>query len=309
MQRLKDIVGNSQARTYLSHMIEHNRVHHTLLFHGPQGVGKATYALAFARELDISPVDITCFEPEGKANIHTIESMQQVKKAAREHPFQSDRKLLLIKEADKMLPSSANALLKTLEEPLDSTLIILTTTKIEQVLETIQSRACLVPFRALTHEEVDHFLSSSEMTQEQRAKAVKASQGSIQKALAFESEIAVERDVSNFCKAIVTQDPQEAFRMIQVFEEVDIEHVLTLVLHYFRDLVLERTSDDTSLLFFPENAVVYASMRTYTLPELSDVIQAIHEAYASIEFHLKNRSILEGLTAKLIQKGMSLSIS
>lgn len=54
-----------------------------------------------------------------------------------------DHKVLVIENIERMNGASANAFLKSLEEPLPGRIIIATTSNLERVLPTIQSRALL----------------------------------------------------------------------------------------------------------------------------------------------------------------------
>ncbi len=57
---------------------------------------------------------------------------------------------MLLENIERMNPSSANAFLKAAEEPLAGRIIIATTTHPAQIMETIVSRAIVIPFQALT---------------------------------------------------------------------------------------------------------------------------------------------------------------
>lgn len=70
-------------------------------------------------------------------------------------------KVVLIENIERMTGEAANAFLKTCEEPLPKRLIIATTANVNQLLETIISRAIIVKFHALNDEEI-----SSRMEQE-----------------------------------------------------------------------------------------------------------------------------------------------
>jgi len=71
---------------------------------------------------------------------YTIAAVRSLKKFLSQKPFNHDSKIIYIPEAENLNPESQNALLKTLEEPGDNNYLILTTTKITQLLPTIISR-------------------------------------------------------------------------------------------------------------------------------------------------------------------------
>jgi DNA polymerase III delta prime subunit len=88
---------------------------------------------------DIHP-DLHFYAPEGKAHLHTMASMQKMVREMSLPPFEAKAKVFIISEAEKMLPSSSNALLKTLEEPIDNSYFLLLTDQPELLLPTILSR-------------------------------------------------------------------------------------------------------------------------------------------------------------------------
>ena len=64
-------------------------------------------------------------------------------------PFEAKAKVFIIKDADRMLPPSANALLKTLEEPTYDSYIIMTTSNLDEILPTIASRCFKINFSSI----------------------------------------------------------------------------------------------------------------------------------------------------------------
>jgi len=73
-----------------------------------------------------------------------INQIRQLKKRLQLKPYQSKFKIALLLEAEKLTIEAQNALLKTLEEPPDNSIIILTTTHPELLLPTIISRCRII---------------------------------------------------------------------------------------------------------------------------------------------------------------------
>lgn len=90
-------------------------------------------------ETGIHP-DLTLFHPEGKINLHPIEAMRRLIHEVNMAPFEARCKVFVIFEAEKMQAPSANALLKTLEEPSAHSYILLLTDDSKALLPTILSR-------------------------------------------------------------------------------------------------------------------------------------------------------------------------
>lgn len=79
-------------------------------------------------------------EPESKARKILTEQMRNLEEALHLKPQLSSYKVVVIHDADRMVPAAANAFLKTLEEPPDKTVLLLVTLLPEALLETIRSR-------------------------------------------------------------------------------------------------------------------------------------------------------------------------
>ena len=98
--------------------------------------------------------DLHIYQPEGKTRLHSIENMRKFVEEANKPPFESVRKVFIFHYAERMLPSSANTLLKTLEEPREDTLIFLLSAHPEEILPTILSRCVRFSLPKTAQEEV-----------------------------------------------------------------------------------------------------------------------------------------------------------
>lgn len=123
-----NIIGNNAVKQKLQKSLEQNKVSHSYLFIGKQGIGKKLMAEDFAkgilesRSYDNNP-DLLYIEPDG--NSIKIEQIRQIQKEIQEKPIVSGKKVCIIDDADKMTKEAQNCLLKTLEEPPTYATIIL----------------------------------------------------------------------------------------------------------------------------------------------------------------------------------------
>jgi DNA polymerase-3 subunit delta' len=142
----------------LASRITVNKLHHALLIQGPSGLGKSSFALQLARLLlcKARDGDNVCGQCQScllnaattHPDLHVVESdkqigVDQIRDAIKKlvsSAHMSGAKVLIIYHAHTMTESSANALLKTLEEPTANTFLLLTTDKPERLLPTIKSR-------------------------------------------------------------------------------------------------------------------------------------------------------------------------
>ena len=190
--------GNVHVTRALERMIAQDRIAQTLLFAGPEGVGKATLGRRFAARLlghpgkierdDLSlphnlesiaqrerwpadkrnqdPLlfashpDFVTFSPDGPLRQISIEQMRLLKDRAPFKPLRGNRRIFLIDHIDRAGEQAANSLLKTLEEPPEHLILILTAENAYDLLPTIRSRA--VPFwlAPLSDEEMKQFAAA-----------------------------------------------------------------------------------------------------------------------------------------------------
>ncbi|NGX37470.1 MAG: DNA polymerase III subunit gamma/tau [Chlamydiae bacterium] len=119
-------------------------------------------ALALAKELIGSAKidsgnhpDLHIYIPEGKSDLHPMANMQTLIREMALPPFESPCKVFLIEDAEKMLPSASNALLKTLEEPSPDTFFILLTNHPDRLLPTVRSRLHPISYTQIDPEAFD----------------------------------------------------------------------------------------------------------------------------------------------------------
>jgi DNA polymerase-3 subunit delta' len=202
--------GNQHVQTTLEKMIERERIPQTLLFAGLEGLGKATLARRFAARLlggaekieqdDLtleanqslitsrekltaekrnedplcfgSHPDFLTFAPDGPLRQIGIPQMRLLKERAQFKPLHGGRRVFLIDQADRAGEHAANSLLKTLEEPPDHLILILTAENAYDLLPTIRSRSVILNFSPLSNEEMEAFAEARGLDHAERRMAL-----------------------------------------------------------------------------------------------------------------------------------------
>jgi len=90
--------------------------------------------------------DVLWVCPRGTSATIKIEDIRRLKERISLKPYQAQKKLFIIEDAERLSPASANALLKTLEEPPSDTLVVLICQSASQLLPTVVSRCQLIRF-------------------------------------------------------------------------------------------------------------------------------------------------------------------
>ncbi|NRA90302.1 MAG: AAA family ATPase [Simkaniaceae bacterium] len=285
MSKIDEIPGNSRAKRHLKKLT--NKTPHALLFEGPKGVGKKEFAICFAKEIlktdKKDPPDLRLLYPEGKAHLHPMHSIKQFISETALPPFEAPLKVFIINEADRMLPSSSNALLKTLEEPNDRVVMILITSRVDALLPTITSRCFNVSFSLLKEEEIIADLMK-EKTKDEARKIALLSHGSLERArsLALKDDHTLIEKMFHVGFRLVRGDLPTAKEFP---EDVDPEEALSYLFYFYRDLHLLRSGADTSLLFYQEKFEVLSQITCPLLP-LDEVEKCIDQAYIASEVNI-----------------------
>ena len=208
----QNFYGNRAAAEALFAMTRQERIPQTILLSGPEGVGKATLTRRFAGALlggaekieqdDLSlahnaeivaerekwpadkrnedPLlfashpDFVTFPPDGPLRQIGIEQMRLIKERAQFKPLHGKRRVFLIDQIDRANEQAANSLLKTLEEPPEHLILLLTAENSYDLLPTIRSRA--VPFHLgpLSNAEMRTFVETRGLSDPERRIALAA---------------------------------------------------------------------------------------------------------------------------------------
>jgi DNA polymerase-3 subunit delta' len=202
------LLGHQALRQRLLDRASAGRLGRTLLFAGPDGIGKRRVALELAmRELcfrrtacgqcggcaafraDPLPVELPNLlriAPEGKAGLIRIGAIRGddvveggVIAWASLAPPPGCHRLVLIEDAHRLHGPSANILLKVLEEPPPHTRFILVTHRPESMLQTIRSRAERIPFGPLSEPDAWCIAERAGWAAGERARWIALSEGTL----------------------------------------------------------------------------------------------------------------------------------
>ena len=183
-----------------------------------------------------------------RANIIKINSIREIRRESSMSTFGRKKRVCIISRADEMGEEASNTILKTLEEPSGSTMLILTTSHRESLLPTIASRCQAVRFDPLTEEEIRAALLERNHVEPQRAALVaRLSYGSYTQALDLLDEdiMSQRQDVVSFVQHVlgssVVKLTEDIEKMAAPRDKDQVLRFLTLLLMWFRDaMVLAR---------------------------------------------------------------------
>lgn len=266
----RDIKLQDKAVEFLQASIAGNRLSHSLLFSGPEAVGKRSAALALAKALNCETAgpsdccdscpscaritgrnhpDVMWIEPDGSGNVIKIERIRDMKRRIGLKPFEGRAKVFIIDRAHLLADAAASAMLKTLEEPPANSVIILVSDDAYRMLPTLRSRCQWVLFRASTPEEVTKFLINERGAPEEEARFLSHfSEGRIGRAISAmaNGSLAWKNGVlDRFSKKGIIFDEDEFFFKAKRSDLLGMMDVLT---SWYRDMFVIKSGADGSLV-------------------------------------------------------------
>ena len=185
---MTELLGHRRSIRQLWQAAATESLHHAYLFEGAPGVGKHTVAVRLAMlvncRTDLDPAganeserpcgtcptcraiaagthpDVIRLAPSADqaAGTITVEQVREVVRQTGYRRYEARFRMVIVDPAEAMLPSSANALLKTLEEPPPGTGFVLLTASASALLPTIVSRCQRVRFGAVEEAEIAAWL-------------------------------------------------------------------------------------------------------------------------------------------------------
>jgi DNA polymerase-3 subunit delta' len=215
-----DIIGHDRVLHYLREGLRTQHLSPSLMFVGPEGVGKRSVALELAKcfacqypengsdlprcglcppcrritdggHLDVFTLDratqaaIVNEKPETQTTVK-IEAVRHLDKFLRLKPAESRRRVAIIDEAQRMNNDSANALLKVLEEPPPLAQIVLCVSDEHSLPATLRSRCAVLYFRPVAEGVLAAWLEKTGSLEAERAAEIAdRSGGSFARALSL----------------------------------------------------------------------------------------------------------------------------
>ena len=198
---LANLSGQPRVRSFLTRAVTSGRTGHAYLFVGSPGSGKldAAYALAQAivcpnggcgtcdecrRAAHRAHPDVHYYAPES-ATGYLVAQVRDLLADVALAPVRAASKVYIVDRCDLLRAASANALLKTLEEPPAGVVFILLGTSTDTILPTIVSRCQCVPFRVVPLEEAAHAVRAATGLDDARCRMAVAVAGSPARAAEF----------------------------------------------------------------------------------------------------------------------------
>lgn len=178
---LQDHIGNEMVKNAIRKNLENNILSHFYIFNGEDGIGKVDLVMEFIKSIyckenlyknheclsckkvmSNNHSDIYYIEKEEKKKSIGIDVIRnKVNNTVKLPPFESEKKIYVIKRGEQLTVESQNALLKTIEEPPEYVIFIFITNNINKLLPTVLSRAVVFNCKKLNRKEMEKYIGKN----------------------------------------------------------------------------------------------------------------------------------------------------
>ncbi|PIU42123.1 MAG: DNA polymerase III subunit delta' [Candidatus Omnitrophica bacterium CG07_land_8_20_14_0_80_42_15] len=299
----KDIKGHDIQISLLQKEIERGSVAHAYLFVGIDGIGKGLVASTFAKTLNCEsrqkdPCDIcaSCRKidnknhpdvfriiPDEGGKTIKIDTIRALEERISFKPYEANWKVVIIEDAHLMTAEAANSILKTLEEPSPQSVIILTTSNISGIFQTVISRCQIVKFAPLSFDIVENILIKKFGLEKDNARFIsRLSNGAVDKKLISEGEsiIAWKNGIINeFMDGSFFREDSLMFSS----KKADMQEAILVLINWYRDILIHKNgiSEDSIINFDRIDDVNRFSMQL-SCQDIDERLNNLIDAYLAV---------------------------
>ncbi|MDE6128280.1 MAG: DNA polymerase III subunit delta, partial [Lachnospiraceae bacterium] len=225
-------------------------------------------------------------------------------------PYSSPYKIYIINEAEKMTVQAQNALLKTLEEPPAYAVILLLTTNVNSLLQTILSRCVILHMKPVSDELIKNFLMEQMQVPDYKADVCAAfARGNVGKAkhLASSEDFEkVKEEAISLLKYVHDMDVTEMIAAIKKIAEykLDVGDYLDILAIWYRDVLMFKATRDANHLVFREETQNIRKIAGRTSYEgIEKIIQSLSRAKSRLDANVNFDLTMELLLLDIKEYG------
>lgn len=310
MAGLEDILGNEHVVEHFKKAIENNKISHAYIINGEKGMGKRTVAKAFAMTLlceekgtvpcmkchscvqaltDNNP-DLITITPDKPTTLSIDHIRQTLVNDVELKPYSNSHKVYIVEDAELMNNAAQNAILKTIEEPPEYAVIILLTTNISALLQTVLSRCVKLDMQPLKKEVVKKYLMEKEKVVDYQADiAVSFAGGNLGKAI----ELSKSQDFAEMLDEVIQLlryiKDMQAYEVVAAVKRASeykfrFTDYIDLMILWFRDVLVYKASQNVNELIFKDEI---QTIKKHAAKSSYNGIEHILEAMNKAKLRLK----------------------
>lgn len=310
---------------HFAKLIRENKLVHVYLLSGAEGTGKIELAKWIAKGIfclnsqngvpclkcsecnrieNNNHPDVVTIMPDGLSI--KVEQIRYLKSEFNKSGVESDRKVFIIQDAQKMSIGAANSLLKFLEEPSGNITAFLLTSEPQKLLPTIISRCQEVEMQQLTSGQLEQELISESISEKNSHILANLAQSVVEAKKINDNENfdKILATVNNWYRKLLRKDLL-SFVMIQskiiglIQNKEDQNLVLQVIILTVRDTVLERFGLTEEIVFKENIDFIQQNTAQITNDKLVNGLNLVVESNRKLASNISMQNMLETLTLNL----------
>ncbi len=322
----KDIIGNDGVKRILQRALRHKKLPNSILFAGPEGIGKTEVALIVAKALNcLKKTSDACEEcshcrainnknfPDvmvlfAAKEVLKIEQMRFLKEMAYLKPMVGKKRAFIVQDAEKMSEEASNSLLKVLEEPPLFSQIILITPNPYRIIPTIKSRCQVFKFSPIHKDEIRKALVAKGIKSEKAQILAQLVDGNLKQALSLEwDEVQARRKQAwqIFLALLRKEKASPLLRQLSTSRssvKEELEKTLKIISAYCRDIILIKEKVDAGLLINPDFEKELREIeRSMSLDQLFNFLSSIDFAQAAFRKNLNVNILVSSIFSHFLE--------
>ncbi len=332
------ITGHENAVDQLSRAVQSGRVNHAYLFTGPDGIGRRTVARTFARALvcqadqasrpcgqcsacrrvldgvfpDVTTLSLETQQAaserrDSRNTVISIETIRELRSSVSLRPMESDWRVAILEDVDRVSRDAYDALLKTLEEPPSYVVLLLIATEFAALPETIRSRCRHISLEPIPRALVAETLVKHGVKSDQADLIARLTRGRIARAfdLTADPEALEQRRTAVETSLEMIGDPlaalAEARRMADIYrrgQRDQVQQQIDLLVGLWRDLLLcaaGRPDDVTNIDVIDRLA---GAGQSWSLNDIQAAVESCYQALHDLSVNVQPRLALNTMVVQ-----------
>lgn len=315
---MTEILGNKKTIERLKRAAESGEVSHSYIFEGPEGMGKKTLAMEFARIILCSSEKRPCgacsscrkLESGNHPDLflesaHTVGDIERIQSEMRKKPNESEKKIFIINSGEKLSIDAQNKFLKTIEEPMPNVVTIILVDNANKLLKTTVSRCQNIKLERVSPEDMRSYLEAEFGKVEKLETVIAFSDGNIGRArglLKDESFKERREKTLDIISDTMEKDITKVFSNTKYFEgeKEHINEIMDMITSYFRDiLVLKKTGIEDNIINRDKIRTIKTQIGILSSSQIYDIVKRVEGAKLDIERNVNYQLVVELLLLKI----------